>query len=70
MEKDTYSPESGIIEESVLIDRENSVLKAEEELINRLTYLMEKEAELEQFEENLRHRAAMHDAREEKPIVE
>jgi|GEM_PF-5257609 len=40
--------------------------KAEEELINRLTYLMEKEAELEQFEENLSHRERCLDEREGK----
>lgn len=54
------------LDDSMLDDREQSVLKAEEDLINRLTYLMEKEAELEQFEENLNYRERMLDEREEK----
>ena len=52
-EQDSEAQGNATVDERVLIDRENSVQKAEEELINRLTYLMEKEAELEQFEENL-----------------
>ena len=55
-EQNSYSGETGDVNESVLVDRENSVLKTEEELINRLTYMMEKEAELEQLEEDLAHR--------------
>lgn len=55
-EQDSLNGESASVDDTMLLDRENSVQKAEEELINRLTYLMEKEAELEQFEENLQAR--------------
>jgi hypothetical protein len=68
LEQNSCSNPSNEIVESVLSDRENSVTKAEEELINRLTYLMEKEAELEQYEENLASLARSLDEREKKLI--
>jgi hypothetical protein len=62
--KQQNEPELNTLDDSMLTDREQSVLKAEEDLINRLTYLMEKEAELEQFEENLNYRERMLNERE------
>ena len=53
LEQDNYSSAPSAVNENMLIERENAVAKSEEELINRLTFLMEKEATLEQLEEDL-----------------
>jgi hypothetical protein len=66
LKQNSFPGESDNNVESVLSDRESSVTKAEEELINRLTYLMEKEAELEQYEENLAGIAQRLEEREKK----
>ena len=60
-------PVRSSVQESLLIERETSVHKAEEDMINRLTYLMEKEAELEQYEEDLDYREQRLRAHTDKP---